>query len=164
MIPLNLLLIYLQSIISEFEKHISHIYPAELQLKQRQFMSLRICNKKNPKTVSSDDLVYKLRRVRGSNYYAFEMDSMTQGSSRRQWVLNFAHLQPCKRKRRDLTQSYDKSPYTDRKSKKQRDNTKTPPETSITQRLQTDLGRSVWVTVATQLVQLNRFTGYQPSH
>ena len=48
-------------------------------------------------------------------------------------------------KGRDLTQSYDKSPYTDRKSKKQRDNTKTPPTTSITQRLQTDLGRSVGV-------------------
>ena len=45
-----------------------------------------------------------------------------------------------KKKERDLTQSYDKNPYTDRKSKKQRDKTKT----SITQRLRTDLGRSVW--------------------
>ena len=68
------------------------------------------------------------------------------------------------KKGRDLTQSYDKSPYTDRKIKKQRDNTKTPPKTSITQRLQTDLGRSVRVTIATQLVWLNQFTGSQPSH
>ena len=68
-------------------------------------------------------------------------------------------------KGKDLTQSYDKSPYTDKKkSKKQRDNTKTPPKTSITQRLRTDLGRSVWVMIATQLVWLNRFTGSQPSH
>ena len=36
--------------------------------------------------------------------------------------------------------------------------------TSITQRLQTDLGRSVGVTTATQLVWLNQFTGTQPSH
>ena len=43
--------------------------------------------------------------------------------------------------------------------KKQRDNTKTAPKSSITQRLRTDLGRSVWVTIATQLVWLNRFTG-----
>ena len=38
------------------------------------------------------------------------------------------------------------------KSKKQQDNTKTPPKTSITKRLRTDLGRSVEVTIATQLV------------
>ena len=70
-------------------------------------------------------------------------------------------------KERDLTQSYDKSPYTDRKIKKkkqQRDNTKTPTKTSITQRLRNDLGRSVGVTIATQLVWLNRFTGSQPPH
>ena len=48
--------------------------------------------------------------------------------------------------------------------KKQRDNTKTPPKTSITQRLQIDLGRSVWVTIATQLVWFNRFTGSKPSY
>ena len=50
------------------------------------------------------------------------------------------------------------------KSKKQRDNTKTPPKNSITQRMRTDLGRSVGVTISTQLVWLNRFTGSQPSH
>ena len=49
-------------------------------------------------------------------------------------------------------------------SKKQSDNTKTPPKTSITQRLRTDLGRSVEVTIATQQVWLNRFTRSQPSH
>ena len=37
-------------------------------------------------------------------------------------------------------------------SKKQSDNTKTPPKTSITRRLRTNLGRSVGVTIATQLV------------
>ena len=41
----------------------------------------------------------------------------------------------------DLTQSYDKTPYTNKKN-----NTQTSPKTSITQRLRTDLGRSVWVT------------------
>ena len=55
-------------------------------------------------------------------------------------------------KGRDLTQSYAKAPTTTEKSKKQRDNTKTPPKTSITQRLRTDLGRSVRVTIATQLL------------
>ena len=35
---------------------------------------------------------------------------------------------------------------------KQRGNTKTPPKTSITQRLPTDLGRLVRVTIATKLV------------
>ena len=39
---------------------------------------------------------------------------------------------------------------------------RTPPKTSITQRLRTDLGRSAWVTIATRLVWLNRFTGSQP--
>ena len=57
-----------------------------------------------------------------------------------------------------------KAPTPTEKSKTQRDNIKTPPKTSITQRLQTDLGRSVKVTIATQLVWLNRFTDSQPSH
>ena len=57
-----------------------------------------------------------------------------------------------------------KAPTPTEKSKKQRDNTKSPPKTSITQRLRTDLGRSVGVTIATQLVWLNRFTGSKPSH
>ena len=48
-----------------------------------------------------------------------------------------------------------KAPTPTEKSKMQRENTKTPPKTSITQRLRTDLGRSVWVTIATKLVRLN---------
>ena len=52
------------------------------------------------------------------------------------------------------------APTPTEKSKKQRVNTKTPPKTSITQRLRTDLRRLVGVTIATQLVWLNRFTGY----
>ena len=50
------------------------------------------------------------------------------------------------------------------KSKKQRDNIKTTPKTLITQRMRTDLGRSVGVTAVTPLVWLNKFTGAQPSH
>ena len=57
-----------------------------------------------------------------------------------------------------------KTPTPTEKSKKQRENTKTPPQTSIIQRLRIDLGRSVGVKTATQLVWLNRLTGSQPSH
>ena len=39
---------------------------------------------------------------------------------------------------------------------KQKKNTKTPPKSSVTQRLRTDLGRSVGVTTVIQLVWLNR--------
>ena len=53
-----------------------------------------------------------------------------------------------------------KAPTLTEKSKKQRDNTKTPPKL----RLHNDLGRSVGVTTATTLVWLNRFTSAQPSH
>ena len=56
-----------------------------------------------------------------------------------------------------------KAPTPTEKSKKHRDNTKTPPKTSITQQLRTDLGRSVGVTKATQRVWLNRFTSAQPN-
>ena len=57
-----------------------------------------------------------------------------------------------------------KAPTPTEKSKKERGYTKTPSKPSITQRLRTDLRRSVWVTIATQLVWLNRLTGSQPSH
>ena len=50
------------------------------------------------------------------------------------------------------------------KSKKRGDNTKTSPKALITQRLSTELGRSVGVTIATQLVWLNQFTVSKPSH
>ena len=53
-----------------------------------------------------------------------------------------------------------KAPTPTEKSKKQHDNAKT----SITQRLRTDLGRSVIVTAVIPLVWLNRFTSAQPSH
>ena len=46
----------------------------------------------------------------------------------------------------DLTQSYDKTPYTNRKFENQRTTHKRHKKTSITQRLRTDLGRSVGVT------------------
>ena len=47
-----------------------------------------------------------------------------------------------------------KAPSYTEKSKKQRDNIKTPPKTLITQRLRTDLGRSVGVTAVTPLVNV----------
>ena len=50
------------------------------------------------------------------------------------------------------------------KYKKHRDNIKNATKTSITQRLRTDLGRSVVVTEFSPLVWLNRSTGAQPSH
>ena len=55
-------------------------------------------------------------------------------------------------KGRDPTQLIDKSPNTNGNSKKQSNNTKTPPKPSITQPLRTDLGRSLGVTRVTQLV------------
>ena len=68
-------------------------------------------------------------------------------------------------KKEDIWLSHmTKAPKPTEKSRKQSDNTSTPPKTLTTKRLRTDLGRSVWVTIATQLVWLNRFTGSQPSH
>ena len=49
-------------------------------------------------------------------------------------------------------------------SKTQSENTGAPPKPSITQRFRSDLGPSVEVTTANQLVWLNRFKGSQPSH
>ena len=70
-----------------------------------------------------------------------------------------------KRKGSDLTQSYDKSPLHPRKNPKTNVKTqKTPPKTSITQQLRIDLGRSVGVAVAIQLVWFNRFTSVQTSN
>ena len=54
---------------------------------------------------------------------------------------------------RDLTQSNDKSPYTEM-SKRQHDNTKTSPKSLITQRLRTYYGRSDGVPVVLQLLWL----------
>ena len=67
-----------------------------------------------------------------------------------------------KKKRYDSISPVTKTPTPTEQFKKQRDNIKTPPKTLITQLLQTDLGRSVGVTVVTQLVWLNRFTSAQP--
>ena len=61
---------------------------------------------------------------------------------------------PSGEKGRDLTQSYDKSPYTNRNVKRAVTTQTTPQKSSIKQRLRTDLGRSVGVTTATQLVWL----------
>ena len=63
-----------------------------------------------------------------------------------------------------LTRSNDNIPYTNGKPKQQSDNTKTPPNCSITQRLRSDIWQSLGVTTAIQLVRLNQLTGSQPSH
>ena len=57
-----------------------------------------------------------------------------------------------------------KAPTPKEKSKKKRDTTKPPPKPSITQLLRTDLGQSIGVTTATQLVWLTLFMESQPSH
>ena len=67
-------------------------------------------------------------------------------------------------KRRKLTQSYDKRPYTHRKIQKATRQYKNATKTSFTHRLRIDLGRYVGVTTATQLVWLNWLTISQPSH
>ena len=56
------------------------------------------------------------------------------------------------------------APIPTEKSEKQLNNIKNATKTSITQRLRTDLERSVGVTAVTQLLCLNRFTSAQPSH
>ena len=52
-----------------------------------------------------------------------------------------------------------KAPTPEKMAKGQSDNTNNATKRSIKQRLRTDLGRSVGVTTATQLVWLNWFTG-----
>ena len=68
-----------------------------------------------------------------------------------------------KRKRSDAA-LWQKPLHRQKNSKSNVTTQRTPPKTSITQRLRTDLGRSAGVTIAIQLVWLNRFTGSQPSH
>ena len=72
--------------------------------------------------------------------------------SHKDCLISFIYV---REKGRDMTQSYDKkNPYTHRKTQKQPDNTFVKPKTSTTQRLRTDLGRLVWVTIATHLAWL----------
>ena len=68
-------------------------------------------------------------------------------------ITHVSKLEIIREKERYQTQSYDKSPTPTEKSKKQSDNTQTPPKTSITQRLRTDLGRS-------NTFSLQRFKSY----
>ena len=56
-----------------------------------------------------------------------------------------------------------KAPTPTEMSKGQSDNTKTPQKSSIKQRLRTDLGRSVGVTTATQLVWLTGLRAHLPT-
>ena len=71
----------------------------------------------------------------------------------------------CEEKKEEIWLSpVTKTPTPIEKSKKQRDNIRTPPKTLITQPLRIDVGRSGGVTAVTPLVWLNRFTSAQPSH
>ena len=63
----------------------------------------------------------------------------------------------------DLTQSYDKSPYTHGNVKRAVTTQTTPQKSSIKQRLRTDLGRSVGVTTVTQLVWLTGLRAHLPT-
>ena len=73
--------------------------------------------------------------------------------------LKRCNIIPQKKKGRDLTQSYDKSPYTNRNDKRAKwQHKQCHKKGSITQRLRTDLGRSVGVHMATQPVWLTWFT------
>ena len=87
-----------------------------------------------------------------------EKDRVTQGYFPQQETLFLL-----RQKVGDLTQSYDKSPYTNRNVKRAKWQHKQRQKSSIKQQLRTDLGRSVGVTTATQLVWLTWFTG-PPSH
>ena len=68
-----------------------------------------------------------------------------------------------KKKEENWLSPMPRAPTPTEKFEKQRDNTKTSSKTSITQLLRIDLGRWVGVTIATQLVLVNRFTGSQSS-
>ena len=70
-----------------------------------------------------------------------------------------------RRKRKISDSVLWQKPLHPQKNKKQRDNKKNATKPSITQRLRTDLGRSVEVTTTTRLVWLNRnSTRTQPSN
>ena len=69
------------------------------------------------------------------------------------------HILRPRQKGGDLTQFYDKSPYTHGNVKRAVTTQTTPQKSSIKQRLRTDFGRSVGVPTATQLVWFTRFTG-----
>ena len=69
-----------------------------------------------------------------------------------------------RQKGRDLTPSYDKKPLHQQKCQKGKVTTQTMPQkSSITQRLRTDLGRSIGVTTATQLVWLTGLRANLPT-
>ena len=74
-------------------------------------------------------------------------------------------MQVLKEKGRDLTQSYDKSPYTNRNVKRAKwQHKQRHKKSSIKQRLRTDLGRSVGVTKANQLVWLTGLRAHLPTN
>ena len=63
---------------------------------------------------------------------------------------NMIYINRCKRKRKRSDSVLRQKPlHPEKNPNKQCDNTKKPPKTSMTQRLQTDLGRSVGVTTTT---------------
>ena len=101
----------------------------------------------------------------GDIEWQVEYSFITLGHSGGASVLCILYNGRMKRKKEESWLSpMTKAPPPTQNSKKQSDNTKTPPKFSMAQRLLTDLGWSVGVTTATRLVGLNRFAWYQPSH
>ena len=77
---------------------------------------------------------------------------------------NYAQFSRYEKKEEIWISPMKKFPSTTENQKRLSENTKTPPNSSITQRLQTDLGRFDGVTKDTTLVCLSRCTGSQTFH
>ena len=102
----------------------------------------------------SDGIPLSLPQCGDRFYYSHEI--LTQKNKK---------LQIEREKGRDLTQSYDKSPYTNRNVKRAKwQHKQRHKKSSIKQRLRTDLGRSVGVTTATQLVWLTGLRAHLPTN
>ena len=92
-----------------------------------------------------------------------DIDTISSASQCRRYRKNIVNWTYLKEKGRDLTQSYSKSTYTNRNVKRAKWNTNKATNSSITQRLRTDLRRSVGVTTATQLVWLTSISDWKSS-
>ena len=177
----------------EFEKHIPDIYPMELQLNKANTSDKETVLHLNIKVIERMFIVHT-RVYGKREYFGFPIVIFPWSNGDVLWVQSYGVYIPqlvkfarCCTSVLDfssnnlqITSNYwhrvtekkeefwlsvvTKTPTPTEKSKKQRDNIKTPTKTLITQRLRTNLRRSVGVTVVTQLVWLNRFTSAKPSH
>ena len=106
------------------------------------------------------DIHYSASVVVDCKSWTLEWNSLSLPGCRNKFYLSYKHN---RRKRKRSDPVLKKPPTPTEKAKRQRDNTQTQPKTSITQRLRTDLGRSVGVISAIQQKLLNRPTGSQTS-